>query len=499
MSDEKKSRQSFSPASRWRIGFDVVLRTALVLAVVVMLNYLGAIFYHRFYLSAGTHTELSTRTLSVLHSMTNHVEVTLYYDREDEFYPQIKSLLDEYHAANKNITLHPVDYTRDPGEAEKVKERYNLPSTSDSPNGPPSKDLIIFDGGEGRFNYVPGDQVVQTKLEQIEPDDPSQTKPEYRHKPIAFNGEVLFTSKLMALEKAQPFKAYYLQGDNEASLADTSQYGYSQFGLTLAQNYILPVNLELLGNEQIPMDCNLLIIAGPAAQLSDVELQKIDKYLMDGGRLLVLFNYASVRQPTGLEPILQRWGVTVVPAFVKDLDNATDDLVVRKFGPHPVANPLAQLNLQIIRPRAVVKVTWQNPPANVPQVDELAFSGDNSILSSDPSAPPRSYPVMAAVEQKPSPGVTNPRGSTRIVVAGDSLFLANSVIGAGGNRDFVGYAVNWLLDRQELLAGIGPRPVAEFRLLLTDKQQRELRWLLLGALPGGVLILGWFVWLVRRK
>jgi hypothetical protein len=70
---------------------------------------------------------------------------------------------------------------------------------------------------------------------------------------------------------------------------------------------------------------------------------------------------------------------------------------------------------------------------------------------------------------------------------------------ACANRDFVGYAANWLLDRTVLLEGIGPRPVTEFRLTMTRAQLEKVRWLLLGALPGGVLILGWLVWLVRRK
>jgi hypothetical protein len=153
----------------------------------------------------------------------------------------------------------------------------------------------------------------------------------------------------------------------------------------------------------------------------------------------------------------------------------------------------------MILPRPIVKMNQPNPPANAPQVDELALSSETSTLAGDPTAAPRSYPVMAAVEQKPVAGVANPRGNTRIVVAGDSIFLGNYYIEGGGNRDFVNYAVNWLLDRQELLAGISPRPVTEFHLMLTQKQSQQLDWLLLGALPGGVLFLGWLVWLVRRK
>ena len=106
---------------------------------------------------------------------------------------------------------------------------------------------------------------------------------------------------------------------------------------------------------------------------------------------------------------------------------------------------------------------------------------------------------MVAVEQKAAPGVANTRGTTRMIVTGDSFFLGNRQIESAANRDFAGYAANWLLDRTVLLEGIGPRPVTEFRLTMTQAQQKDVRWLLLGALPGGVLLFGWFVWLVRRN
>ena len=150
-------------------------------------------------------------------------------------------------------------------------------------------------------------------------------------------------------------------------------------------------------------------------------------------------------------------------------------------------------------PRPVSHVEAPNPPADAPKVEELAFSSPQSTLLGDPTVAPRSYPLMAAVEQKTVSGVAKSRGSTRILVVGDSFFLGNRQIESAANRDFLGYAVNWLLDRTVLLEGIGPRPVKEFRLTMTRDQLEKVRWLLLGALPGGVLAFGWLVWLVRRK
>ena len=495
-------RPSFSPANRWKIGFDMVLRTVLVLAVAVMLNYLGAQFFYRYYSSSQTHSALSSRTLAVLATLTNHVDVTLYYDTRDSenFYPNILALLNEYRAANKNISVRTVDYSNDPGAAEKTKVQYNLPAATGSPNSPPAKDLVIFDCN-GRVIIIPGEAIVPHALEQTAKDDPKQKELQFRNKPVAFNGEIMFTSKLLALASAQPFKAYFLQGHGESSLADSGQFGFAKFGLELAQNYITVTNLELSADQPVPMDCNLLIIAAPTTMLPDNELQKIDKYLAEGGRLLVLLNYASIERPTGLEPILQRWGVNVLADYIKDPQNSItgQDVKIREFNPKTFVAPLTQLSLQMILPRPVAKVNWQNPPANAPQVDELALTSETATLAGDPTAAPRRYPVMTAVEQKPVAGVVNRRGNTRIVVAGDSIFLGNYYIEGGANRDFLSYAANWLLDRQELLTGISPQPVKEFRLMLTQKQSQQLDWLLLGALPSGVLFFGWLVWLVRRK
>ena len=126
----------------------MVVRTALVLAVVVMVNYLGTrlFLFHRFYLSSQTRVQLSPQTLDILKSLTNHVNVTLYYDNgQDDFYPDIVALLNEYRSANPDISVKTVDYVRDAGEAEKIKEQYKL-------NSPTDKNLVIFDCDGQRQN-----------------------------------------------------------------------------------------------------------------------------------------------------------------------------------------------------------------------------------------------------------------------------------------------------------------------------------------------------------
>ena len=490
-----KPQPSFSPGRRWKIGCDMVARTVLALAVVVMVNYLSAKFFGRFFLSSQAQ-QLSARTLSVVRSITNRVNVTVYFDTKDEenFYPAINALLGEYQSANPNIVVKTVDYVRDAGAAQKVKEQYKLGSAAE-------KDLVIFDCG-GHYKIANGAALYQKKIEQIPNENPDSKELAFRKKPVQFNGEMMFTAMLLAVENPKPLKAYFLQGDGEPLLSDSGDTGYLKFGAVLVENYITNEPLQLLGSDAVPDDCNLLIIAGPQTMFSPGELQKIDQYLAQGGRLFMLFNKFSINHPTGLEPILSRWGVNVVPDVVQDPKNTTrfgEDVIIFTFSSHPVVNPLTGLAVQLILPRPVGAVDLPNPPADAPKVDVLISSSPQSTLAGDSTAAPRSYPLMVAVEQKAVPGVANPRGTTRMIVAGDSFFLNNRQIESVANRDFAGYAVNWLLDRTVLLEGIGPRPVTEFRLTMTQSQQKTVRWLLLGALPGGVLVFGWLVWLARRK
>lgn len=484
-----KSQPSFSSGRKWTIGLDLLLRTVLVVAVIVMANYLGARFSQRYYFSPLTRVHLSSSTLSVVRALTNQVDVTLYYDRQNDFYPDLVALLNEYSAVNPKISYRTVDYLRDTASAEKLKQQYGLSASSD-------KNLIIFDCSN-RVQVASGDALIKYEPTGITKDK----KVEFSA--VGFNGELMVSSILLSFENAKPFKAYFLQDHGEGSLTDTGDYGYAKLAATLAQKFIIVTNLELSLAADVPADCNLLIIAAPTRKLDDTELQKIDQYLTQGGRLFVLFNTRSINQPTGLEPILHRWGIDVAADYVSDPQYTMtgQDVKVVKFNHHPVVDALAanDLPLQMIWPRPVMAVNWQNPPPDAPEVTELALSSPGSLLARHSTEPPRSYPLIIAAEQKNVAGVVNARGTGRIIVAGDSIFLGNVYVEAGGNRDFLGYAVNWLLDRPNLLQGVGPRRVTEFRLMLTRAQQREIRWLLLGALPGGVLLLGGFVWFARRR
>jgi len=84
-------------------------------------------------------------------------------------------------------------------------------------------------------------------------------------------------------------------------------------------------------------------------------------------------------------------------------------------------------------------------------------------------------------------------------VAGDSFFLASAWIVSPANRSFAGYALNWLLERTQLLEGLGPRSIVEYRIVMSQGQLQRVQWMLLAGIPGSALLLGGLVWLRRRR
>jgi len=483
------SQPSFSRRQKWRIAFQVCLVTLTVFSIVVMVNYLSADYPRRLHLSTQTHTQLSSRTVHFLKTITNQISVILYYDRNDSLYTTVAELLNEYHLANPNITVRTVDYLRDPGAAQTIKSQYKLGSLTE-------KNLVIFDC-EGRVKMVDGKALADYATEQVA----GETEMEFRTRPVTFKGELMFTSVLLAVTNPKPLKAYFLTGHGEHAIDSADELsGYLKFAAIFQQNYVQVHPLSLLGTNAVPADCHLLVIAGPSSPIAEPELNKIEQYLDQGGRLLTLFKFESIKRETGLEKVLAEWGVDVGANVIKDPENTLSgsDIIVGRFGSHPVVDPLAgESRLHLLLPRSIGKLKSPSQNAEAPQVYELAFSGPKSYVMGDPSKR-QVYPLMVAVEKGAIKGVLTERGATRMIVVGDSLFLANRQIESASNRDFGGYLINWLLDRPQLLHGLGPKPLAQYRLVMTNRQIRSTQVLLLAGMPGAVLVFGALVWLRRR-
>lgn len=493
MSTGPQLHRSFSGARRFNSALHALLGTLAVAALVVMANYLAARHSLRGFWSTRSEVQLSPQTLGLLRTLTNQVAVTVFYDHREPYFSTVRGLLREYELANPRIQVQVVDYLRDAGEAQLVYSTYKLA-------GETNKNLVIF-SCEGRTKILNGGALMEHKVEVV-----NAREREFERSPVAFHGELAFTVALLMVTNPRLPTAYFLTGHEEHALDSTHELqGYSKVNLLLWQNCIQSATLSLAGTNVVPENCSLLVIAGPLKPIPDAELDTIEQYLSQGGRLLALLNSFSTPLQCGLERVLAKWGVGVSTNAVVDLRNSKTsrgtDLFTTDFTTHAAVRTLHEAGLKneaalhLIRPRAVGRDDAALKTADSRTMEELVRSASTATLDGHAHA----FSLAMAVEKGAVKGVVTQRDTTRMIVVGDSIFLGNQMIESANNRDFATSAVNWLLDRPQLLHGIGPRRVDEFRLSLSQTQLQTLQWLLLGALPGAVLAFGGLVWLRRRN
>ncbi len=495
--------RSFSAARRWGIMFSVVVSMAAVAALVVMANYLGARHFERYYLSARAGQKLSPLTTGLLRSITNDVKVVLYFQKSDALYNDIDDLLKEYEVENPRISVQTVDYVTDATGAEKIKLAYKLGD---------KKDRVILTAGAKPPVVLPGDLFARSKI-TLSGDATADAsgKQKFDRHYTQFNGESLLDGALLALISDRRLQAGYVQDHGEKPLDGQDDFDFAEFDDVLAGCNLQTVYLKLTGTNPIPAECNLLIIAGPEKALGAEEVAKVRAYLAGGGKLLVLFNCLQ-RGRTGLEPLLADWGVVVGDDIVTDPDkeivppagheDALPIIAVDEFNTRSdLIRPLANTRLLMYAPRSVAAKPVSGD--NAPTVQELARTGPRGVIhynSTGAAVPGGNVPLMVSVEKKNiHAGIEN--GVTRIVVAGDSLFLGNTPMNSdeNANMDFARLAVTWLVGQTTMMQNVGPRPMVEYKLSMTRAQMNSVRWIFMGAMPGGILALGGLVWLRRRR
>jgi hypothetical protein len=495
--------RSFSAGRRWGIFFSVSVSITAFLAIVVMLNYLGARHYRRLSWSTQTRYQLAPLTLNLLRSITNEVTITIYFDRNNVPYQDVADLLREYHLQNPKIVVQTVDYITDNAAAQKIKLQYELGSAD-------TKDCIILAYGD-KHEVIAGRLLADSEVKRVATDQSAGApeKPSYEVHHTKFNGERILDGYLRVLTSDRQFLAGYVwdQGD-QPHLDGQRQLDYTEFYDILYGSGVRAGLIILGGTNEIPDTCNLLIIAGPTRPFSTDQIREISRYLDNGGRLLVLLNNGSVPiKSTHIEPLLARWGVEIGTNYVTDADNdvaaasgAAPYMAVRAFSQSPdsLVNPLNGSYLDMFTPRSVRRAP--NASSSL-SVEELAYTGPNGVLhQGDTAYPHQQIPLIVAVKKDLVQGGVQ-RGQTRIVVAGDCWFLGNDPIKSGDNAngDFVRFAANWLLEQTPALEGVGPRPMTEYKLSLTNAQSRSIRWMFLAGMPGGILLFGGLVWLRRRN
>jgi ABC-type uncharacterized transport system involved in gliding motility auxiliary subunit len=484
----------------------------LVLAALIlgMVNYIGFKYYKHVDLSTSQLYSLSPKTRDVIAKLDSPVTVTTLVSPQYE--EQIDNLLEEYQQiAGKNIVLEKIDPAYDINRTAALQKRLHFQAT----------DFLIIFEYKGREHYIKQNDLFES--------DPMTGQV------VAFKGEQQFTSALLSLIEGKPSKVYFTEGHAEHSLQDKSEQGYSALAASLKDDNIETDNLNLAAKGDVPDDADAVVIAGPLVTFSPIEVQALQKYLANRGRLLVLIDpYVT----SGLDDLLKNYGlkfdddlvlyrsgnvvtstgavVTIPLALIYEGGFSTNNPITSKFAQ-------AHVQIQIVGARSLSILTdakgqpdpkvqfllqtdadawgWVNKTAG--NADDFS-SYQNRIFDKTADIPgPLTISAVYDAGQVANANATASVPGTRIIAIGASKFLENDIAMAKGQADTLGAnffsnCLDWLVKKDATL-DIAPKVPQDYGVNLSPMSARTLAWVCEFFIPLAALTLGIFTWFSRRK
>lgn len=440
---------------------------------------------------------------------------------------EIRTLVDQYRAANSHVTAVTVDPRSFEDDIARAKRFEELGIKGDLD----SRMLmgVIVQSGELKDKEFKVEKTKRVPIGELWRGDPTQAARKGASPRQLFNGEPALTGAIIeVLDEKKPL-LYFLTGHGERSIAGVdAKTGMSYLTQRLKERSYEIKLLKLFERDpmDIPPDCDVLVIAAPQNALDPREVQAIETYLGQGGKLILLDEARIARDvetggtewiKLGLEETLsKRYGIKTdhnwfVGAATRDKEGRPRTIFglstfLRIGNKHPISLPL----LGSTRPLAFSGVhALQRVPAlnamqeSLVQVDPQRvkyFRGYGNPLNLEDSASLQQpfELAMASERQDGPPGGKNPTVS-RVVVFGDADWVSNQMLSVSrfANLELFLNSVNWCLKRERKITGEAKRP-ASYRLDMTKEQAERLKLL---AIFGPTLLafgLGVFTWAVRR-
>lgn len=450
-------------ARQARFGATASLYTIVVIAALVIVNWLGNRYNKTYDTTSNKRFTLSQETQKVVKGLKQDATIT-YIDKADGF-TQARGILDRYANLSHKVHIQYIDYLKQPTVARAYGLRY-----------------------------------AGTAYVELGP---------RREEAKALTEEGITGAFLKDLKGVR--KVCFVTGSQEHALDGTDSNGLSQFKTLLERDNYQAQAVTLLDKTAVPTDCNVLAIAGPTADYTANEVAAIKTYVENGGRAMFLldppldFSREHIAPNTALVNLLASWGVTEQSDLVLEqnpmgqlLGMGPEIPIISSYESHPIVNDLKNSYTGFPVARSLqVKNTDKATNQKLFSTSSSAIATEklstNEVNPADPSN--KKGPFVLGVAGSYNTGKPNDPG--RWVVIGSSGFLDNSMLGFQQNRDLALNSINWLSSDEDLIS-IRPKETEDRRLNVTQRQMNVFAYIDLIALPLLTILGGVAIYLKRR-
>ena len=474
---------------RLRIG------TAVVAALVLMVNLLGANIRGRIDLTSDNLYTLADGTKELLGELDDLVQITLYASAElpPEIQLQqrdVRDLLsDMRRASNGNLVVSELDPDKDEDAADEAMA-FGI--------GPIEFNIIRNDEFEIRRGYY-GLAVVYTGEEEVMPLIRRTEDLEFKLASAIYR---MTNENRLGVKFVEGFGAKGIRDipGLEESLADRFDIG----------------SIDIAGDSGSVIDratTEVLVVAGPMAPMDSMAVARVQDFIDAGGAALLLLEamQLNAQQPTatpfrsGLESLIRDRGVALTGSMVLDLQSSERVSLGQRglfnvIAPYPLW-PIAiagsdhaitsglnavtfawATSLDILDTTRVASL-WQTTAAGATQSPMLPIMPDQ-----DWALPPEELgPRTIAVAVTPAEGETD----GRLVVVGDVTFAEGQVMqGNPANLIFLANSIDWLAQDEALIRIRSKDRTPPTFLFSSDLTQSTMKWSNLLGVPLLFVLIG---------
>lgn len=454
-------------------GANITLSILVAISILVLLQLISLSHPFKYDLTANKKYSLAPQSKKLLKSLDKEVKAIFFYQHGSSQLNRVEEQLKLYAFNSRNFKYQLVDVDRNPKQAEKYGiKRY---------------DTLILECEDRRESLY---QINESKI----------------------------TNVIARITQEKKNIVYFLSGHGEKGIEDTGINGLSSLKEVMESENYISRQLFLIRKDRIPQDAQVVIIAAPQKKLFPVEIEALSRYLQQGGRLVVLieYNYSEI-----MANFLKKYGFVlgkgvIVDKFSRLFGGDYLTPIATSFGDHPITRELASM-------APFFPIACSVEAKGIPEKDIQATSllksapgsasweeSDTDTLFSekkatfDPSQDkvgPISIASAVTIKVKKPSEKDNketqdkqekkeePEKTSRIVVFGDSDFITNQYLHLSGNKDLFMNSINWLAEREDLIA-IRPQEPSKHPLLVSGKQMSLIFFLAIIFLPGLVIVTG---------
>ncbi len=444
-----------------------------VLAVLLLVNFLAGRHHKRFDLTENKVFSLSEQTIKILESLPRDVTITAFYQDGAPTKERLKDLMEEYQARSRKLKFSFVDPDSHPADAK----RYGITEYG----------TVVIESGKQESRVTAAE-------------------------------EEALTNALIKVTRDRELNVAFVSGHGERDLKDSERGGLTLLKEALEKQHYAVKPLPL--DQGVPADASVVVIAGPQRPFLEAQVTMIRNYLDKGGRL---FYMQDPDTDPGFKDLLAAYGVAVRKDVVIDrvsqlfggdartpmvpADGYDEFHAITKTFRLQTFFPLASsVDVRSSLPDGVtVTKLAQTSPYSWGETNPEEFKKGHVTLNEgiDTKGPlvlgvaiVRHAPATKGESAKGKP--ENAAPDTRLVLFGDSDFIANASVNAAGNGDLALNSIAWLAE-QENLVSIRPKTNTPRIAILTRQQVFYYFWSIV-ALPLVVtVVLGVGIWLRRKK